>query len=334
MSKIPITTLGRTSLTVSRMGLGLAALGRPGYINIGHSRDLSGRYAPATMEEHTHEVLDAAFLAGIRYVDTARSYGRGEEFLGSWLHDRDISKADISIGSKWGYTYTANWQVKAEHHEVKDHSLPVFQQQWKETQANLGDYLGVYHIHSATLESGVLDRQDVLKQLAIHRNNGLYIGLSLSGTGQADTLKKALDVHIDGFPLFSSVQATWNILEPSLGPLLAEAHNAGMGVIIKEALANGRLTSRNVNKEFADKRAMLEEEATILETSQEALALAAVLAQPWVDVVLSGATTQDQLSDNLRAFDVPFAQADQDKLALLSETPAAYWGKRSELLWN
>ena len=43
------------------------------------------------------------------------------------------------------------------------------------------------------------------------------------------------------------MQATWNLLEPSAGPALAEARAAGMGVIIKEALANGRLTSRNTD---------------------------------------------------------------------------------------
>ena len=48
-------------------------------------------------------------------------------------------------------------------------------------------------------------------------------------------------VEVEGVPLFSSVQATYNLLEPSAGPALAEAHDAGRTVIVKEALANGRL---------------------------------------------------------------------------------------------
>ncbi len=332
MTDLSLHRFGRTSLEVTRIGLGLAALGRPGYINLGHSRDLTGRYSPADLEAHSHDVLDAAYAAGIRYFDAARSYGRGEEFLGSWLREKKYLNA--VVGSKWGYTYTANWQVKAAQHEVKDHTLPVLQRQYKESKTHLGQHLALYHIHSATPDSGVLDRKDVLEALAELRNDGLYIGLSLSGESQAETLKKALDIQIGNMPLFSSVQATWNLLEPSLGSLLAEAHQAGMGVIVKEALANGRLTSRNSQPAFAAKRAILEAEAKQLETSQEALALALVLAQPWADVVLSGAANTDQLHDNLRALQVTPGHIDQEKLLSLAESTAEYWQNRSQLPWN
>lgn len=79
-SRLPSGTLGRTDLSVSRMGLGLAALGRPGYINIGHADDLRHDYDIDAMRERAHVVLDAAWDAGVRYFDVARSYGRGEEF--------------------------------------------------------------------------------------------------------------------------------------------------------------------------------------------------------------------------------------------------------------
>ena len=52
------TTLGRGGPIVSRLGLGLAALGRPGYINLGHANDLSHDYAVATMEARAHAVLE------------------------------------------------------------------------------------------------------------------------------------------------------------------------------------------------------------------------------------------------------------------------------------
>ena len=129
--------LGTTGLQVSRLGLGLAALGRPGYINLGHAEDLARDYSVATMEQHAHSVLDAAWAGGVRYFDAARSYGRAEQFLGNWLRLRQISPAEVTVGSKWGYTYTANWQVEAEKHEVKDHSLPVLQRQWQESQTHL-----------------------------------------------------------------------------------------------------------------------------------------------------------------------------------------------------
>ncbi|MBV9415844.1 MAG: aldo/keto reductase, partial [Solirubrobacterales bacterium] len=79
------TTLGATGLPVTRIGLGLAALGRPAYINLGHAADLAGGTDVASMERAAHEALDAAYEAGVRYFDAARSYGKAEAFLGSWL---------------------------------------------------------------------------------------------------------------------------------------------------------------------------------------------------------------------------------------------------------
>ena len=47
--------------------------------------------------------------------------------------------------------------MDAATHEVKDHSLAAFEQQWTQTRALLGGRVAVYHVHSATLDSGVLD---------------------------------------------------------------------------------------------------------------------------------------------------------------------------------
>src|SRR5687767_11510964 len=99
--------LGKTGLTVSRIGLGLASLGRPGYVNLGHADDLHGDYSRSAMESRAHAVLDAAWDSGVRYFDVARSYGAGEDFLGSWLRKSGIAPANVVVGSKWGYTYVA-----------------------------------------------------------------------------------------------------------------------------------------------------------------------------------------------------------------------------------
>lgn len=327
-------TLGVTGLHVTRIGVGLAALGRPGYVNLGHADDLKRNYDIAAMQALTDSVLDTAWQAGVRYYDTARSYGRGEEFLGNWLRSRNIPRSATTIGSKWGYTYTANWQVQAEVHEIKSHTLDVLQRQWNETQATLGDALDLYQVHSATLDSGILDNTAVLNELARHKANGIALGLSLSGADQAATLRRALSVTIDGVRLFDVVQATWNILEPSVGAALAEAHDAGMGVIVKEALANGRLTSRNQEPTFAKQRAVLEQQAARLGTTLDALALAAALAQPWADVVLSGAATVEHLRSNLTALDVRWDDEAATALAALAEPPQAYWTTRRAMVWN
>jgi aryl-alcohol dehydrogenase-like predicted oxidoreductase len=326
--------LGDSTLLVTPMGLGLAALGRPGYINLGHAEDLGQDYDEGAMRAHAHRVLDAAWELGIRYFDAARSYGRSEQFLGSWLESRHISPQDVTVGSKWGYTYTAGWKVAAEKHEVKEHSPRVLRRQIEESRALLGDFLDLYQIHSATMESGVLENAAVLTELARLRNAGLQIGLSVSGPGQAKTIRKALEIHFDGKRLFSTVQATWNLLETSAGEVLREASAAGVGVIVKETLANGRLTPRNLEPSFQAKRVLLEELAQGKNTTIDAVALGASLALPWAHVVLSGAATVDHLRSNVAALSVEWDAETASSLKPLRETPELYWKKRSQLAWN
>ncbi|MFO0906946.1 MAG: aldo/keto reductase [Isosphaeraceae bacterium] len=326
--------LGKTGLTVTRLGLGMAALGRPGYINLGHSADLEENYDVATMEARARTVLDAAWAAGVRYFDTARSYGRGEEFLGRWLEARGIKPAEVVIGSKWGYTYTAGWSTTAAAHEVKDHTLPTFRRQFAESQSILGAQLDLYQIHSATLESGVLDDAEVLRALVEVKSQGIPIGLSVSGPRQAETIAKALEACVDGERVFDCVQATYNVLETSASPALAEASAAGLGVIIKEGLANGRLTARNVQDALLRSRNVLERQAERLKTSIDALALAAILYQPWVDTVLSGAATTEHLHSNLAAAQVVWDAECATALASLTEPRDQYWSTRSQLPWN
>lgn len=329
---LEMTMLGTTGLRVSRMGLGLAALGRPGYINLGHASDLAGDVTVDSMKERAHAVLDAAWQGGVRYFDVARSYGLAEDFLASWLASRRIAAQAVTVASKWGYTYTANWQVKADKHEIKEHSLETLIRQMGESQATLGHHLSLYQIHSATLESGVLQDRAVLEELARLRQRGMRIGLSLTGPRQSDTLRRALEVTVAGQLLFDCVQATWNLLEQSAGTALNEAHESGLGVIVKEALANGRLTSRNDDPAFASKKQRLAKAAAQQGITVDSLALAAVLARPWVDVVLSGAASVDQLHSNLSAQEV--RGDDEELLDSFRESTEDYWNTRTRLPWN
>lgn len=328
------TTLGATGLIVSRIGLGLAALGRPGYINLGHAADLAAGHEVAAMEARARAVLDAAWDAGVRYFDAARSYGRAEEFLARWLASRRIDPGAVTVGSKWGYTYTAGWRVEAETHEVKDHSLVTLRRQSGESRELLGSHLDLYQVHSATPESGVLEDRAVLDELARLRGEGLRVGLSLTGPRQAETLRRALDVVVAGERLFDCVQATWNLLEPSAGAALAEARAAGLGVIVKEVLANGRLTGRNDDPSFAARRVVLERLASRSGTTPDALAMAAAMARPWADLVLSGAATGEQLRSNLAASAVAWDDELDERLVPLAEVPEDYWNTRSRLPWN
>ncbi|MFO7560361.1 MAG: aldo/keto reductase [Desulfobacterales bacterium] len=329
-----LNPLGSTDLVVSPVGVGLAALGRPGYINIGHAEDLEENYDNAAMEARAHEVLDEAYQHGVRYFDAARSYGRAEEYLGNWLRARDIPLKTVTVGSKWGYTYTAGWQVDAAAHEVKEHSLAVLKKQFEESRFHLGAYLNLYQIHSATMESGVLKNRSVLGELARLKSEGVAIGLSVSGSRQKEMICQSAALLVDGVRLFDSVQATWNLLERSAGEALSAAKKRGIAVIVKEPLANGRLTVRNQEPLFADRLSALNREAKRLKTTLDGLAIAAVLAQPWVDVVLSGAARMDHLQSNLRAVDILWDQEAESSLDWIKESSEAYWEKRKGLRWN
>ncbi|MGA6152568.1 aldo/keto reductase [Stenotrophomonas sp. NPDC087984] len=313
----------------ARIGLGLAAVGRPAYINLGRDRDLPAERPVEVMRQRSHELLDAAYAAGVRYLDAARSYGRAEEFLASWLRDRPDAARNVVVGSKWGYTYVADWRTDAETHEVKDHGVQTFERQRGLTDALLGDRLDLYQIHSVTPESPALTDRELHARLAELAAEGVTVGVSTSGPRQAEAIRAALAVEVDGRPLFRTVQSTYNLLEPSAGAALAEAHAVGRAVIVKEAVANGRLTEAAERLPAALRQVAEETGAT-----PDAVALAAVLHRPWVTVVLSGAATTAQLSSNLAAADLSLDERRLTELERLAETPETYWHHRSELPWS
>jgi aryl-alcohol dehydrogenase-like predicted oxidoreductase len=150
----------------------------------------------------------------------------------------------------------------------------------------------------------------------------LAIGLTVTGPHQAETIHRAVDLA-----RFDTVQATWNLLERSAEQALAAAHADSVGVIVKEALANGRLAGRSGVAELQDA-------ARSRGCTPDAIALAAALAQPWADIVLSGATTAVQLESNLAARAVELTPETVHRLGGLREEPAAYWQTRAALPWN
>ena len=315
-----MTALGAGGPAVSRIGLGLAALGRPAYITSGRDGDLPDR-SVAGMQARTFSMLDAAYAAGVRYVDAARSYGRAEEFLAGWLAER--GHADVIIGSKWGYRYTGDWRLDAPRQEVKEHSLAMFTSQLAQSRALLGDRLALYQVHSLTIDSALFTDAPLLAALARLRADGVTIGLSTSGPRQAEAIGRALALTVDGRQLFTAAEVTWNLLEPSVGAAAAEAAAAGWAILVKEAVANGRLTAAG------GPPAPLTALATAHGVTEDAIALAAALAQPWASVVLSGAVTRAQLDENLAAVTVgPLPPLS------LAEPADAYWAERAARPWR
>jgi aryl-alcohol dehydrogenase-like predicted oxidoreductase len=298
---VPLDRLALTSRE-RRIGVGLAAVGRPGYINLGHDRDLPADRSVAALRSRSHELLDEAYSRGVRYIDVARSYGRAEEFVADWLRAR-ATVDDVVIGSKWGYTYTAGWRIHADVHETKDHSVATFRRQLAETRALLGSRLDLYQVHSVTPESTALTDTALHRELVRLAEEGVTVGLSVSGPRQADAIRAAL----------------------------AEAHARGCTVIVKEALANGRLASHDPGGAVG--AALLRVGAQV-GARPDAVALAAALLQPWATIVLSGASTTGQLASNLAAVAVRLDPAQLTQLGGLAETAEEYWRRRAGLAWR
>lgn len=308
--------------------IGTAVLGRPAYLNTGSADVLPADRTPDAMRENMFAVLDAAEEAGIDWIDTARSYGRAEEFLGGWLAARAAHPRETpwKVSSKWGYAYVGDWRRDASVHEVKEHSRARFREQWQQTRRFLDGTLTLYQVHSLTEDSPLFSDAGVLADLAELSAAGVAVGFSTSGPRQAEAVRRAADLSVDGKLLFSTVQSTWNVLDPSVGAALGGARASGMTVLLKECLANGRLVT--------DVPAAVDEMAARHGVGADAIALAAARAQPFADRVLLGPADPDQLRSNLRATEVQLSPSELGTLRTLAEDPDVYWGRRAELPWQ
>jgi aryl-alcohol dehydrogenase-like predicted oxidoreductase len=325
---------GDTGYLVSPMGLGLAALGRPGYINLGHADDLNHSYQVKKMTDAMHLMLDEALKLGVCYIDTAHSYGFAEDFLSDWLKKGDQDNPDLFVATKWGYTYTALWKIDAKEHEVKEHSIVVLNRHWNLSRRRLTPRLNLFQIHSATLESGVLDNSRVLDRLAEIKDLGVMIGLSVSGSQQNDVVEKALKVTVEGRKLFDSLQITYNILEQAPQTTIQKAADSGLGIVIKEGLANGILTEKNDMPDYSPLLFEMRNIAADHGIGIDAIGLAFVHQTCASHVVLSGAAIVEHLQSNIKAANIELTNSEILRLTKHKITSQEYWLNRSNLKWN
>ena len=311
-----------------KLGLGLAALGRPGYINLGHHQNIGPNKSKEAMYFQTEKVLNFAYQSGIQYFDVARVYGASEEFLSKWI--RKQNQFNGYVGSKWGYEYLADWKIDTDVHERKDHSAAFLKQQWVETRLNLGKNIDLYQIHSVTPESNVLNDRSVLNELQNIKKSGIEIGISTSGPSQAETIKKLLEINkVEN--LFTFIQCTINILEQSCQQILIEASESKINIIAKEVFANGRLSA--ANKEFHQKEILiLKNLALDLNLSLEELSLIWAYQQKYINIVLTGAATVEQLQSNIDA--ISKKDLTLPNLLELGTSKESYWQSRKSLKWN
>jgi hypothetical protein len=134
--------------------------------------------------------------------------------------------------------------------------------------------------------------------------SGIAVGLTLTGPTQRETIERALEVGG-----FDAVQATWNLLEGGATSALAAARAAGVGMIIKEALANGRLTARG--------------DVPLL-----------ARAAPSVGRYARCGRAGGRPGPALGARELEFPEELWYRLEPLREDSVAYWKTRAALAWN
>ncbi|MEH6537658.1 MAG: aldo/keto reductase [Psychroserpens sp.] len=312
-------------MAATQIGLGLAALGRPDYINVRQNSNIDK--SKIAFKNNAFDVMDFAYKNGVRYFDTAPSYGLGEQFLLDWKNTRQHK--DIQLSTKWGYTYVANWEIGFDgKHEIKEHSLSKLNEQWKISKQLLPQ-LKIYQVHSATLDSGILNDGTIHERLfQLKKEHGLQIGITTSGSNQSDIINIAKTIAVNGEGLFDSYQVTYNIFEQSTFETLQELKTLGKTIIIKEALANGRVfANKNVKKH-------LETLSKIYNTGIDAIAMRYVIDTIDPTIVLSGASTTNHLAQNLKALEFELSTEDLNLLTSLKMDSKAYWNERNDLTWN
>lgn len=318
-------------MSTTKIGLGLAALGRPDYINIRSDQDIDKSIDG--FKTNAFKVLDDSYTLGIRDFDVAPSYGLGEQFLLEWNNSK--KHKDINLSTKFGYTYVANWEVGfSGKHEIKEHSISKLNAQWEVSKALLPN-LKIYQIHSATLDSGVLTNGAVLSRLnEIKQKHGLKIGISSSGTEQVKIIELAQKIVFNGETLFDSYQVTFNIFEQSAFTVLKQLLAIGKTVIIKEALANGRMFRNSKFPKYQSLYEYLDQLSEKYSVGIDAIALRFIIDDLEPSTILSGASNSNQLKENLKALNFELDKNEISKLKLFTVSPNNYWQERNELKWN
>ncbi len=312
------------------LGLGTAAIGRPQYINI--RQEETTDCSLEVFRAAGKKVLDLAYEKGIRYFDTAPGYGLAEELLVEWIQEK--KDTTIELATKWGYTYVANFDPNATIHEVKEHSLEKLNEQWVVSKKAL-PFLSTYQIHSATFETGVLENEKVLNRLAeLKANHQLHIGLSTTGTNQVEVIEKALEVTVNGISLFDAFQVTYNVLDQSLAEISQQLTSSNKRIILKEALANGRIFPNERYPHYDKLYQVLVCLAKKYEVGIDAIALRFCIDSIAPFKILSGAAKAFHLTENLKVESFKLEESDIARLIQFAITPNAYWKERKQLGWN
>jgi aryl-alcohol dehydrogenase-like predicted oxidoreductase len=323
--------LGRTGLFVSELCLGTMTFGGVGEVwsKIGNLQ-----------QQAVDELVGTALAAGITFIDTADVYSEGlsERLLGQSLKNLGVRRESVVIATK---CFGAVGQGPNDRGASRGHIMDAVHASLERLQM---DHIDLYQIHG---NDAVTPMEETLRALEDLVRQGLirYVGVS---NWPAWRIAKGLGIaERRGWARIDSLQAYYTIagrdLERDIAPLLTEE---GVGLMVWSPLAggllsgkfgpgsNGPLDARRASFDFppVDRErawrviAEMREVAVAHDASVARVALAWLLAKPWVSSVIIGAKRTEQLRDNIAASELRLSQAEMAALDAVSALPAEYPG--------
>jgi len=325
--------LGNTGLFVSEICLGTMTFGAAGEGNIwGSIADVDQKAAD--------RIVERSLAAGVNFIDTADvySFGESEKLLGQALKNLGVPRKDVVIATK---VYGVMGDKPNDRGASRGHIMDSVEASLKRLQT---DHIDLYQIHATDPVTPIDETLRALDDL-VSRGLVRYVGVS---NWQAWRIAKALGIsERRGLARFETVQAYYSIagrdLERDIVPMMQEEK---LGLMVWSPLAGGLLSGkygpgapgngegRRASFDFppVDKDrawacvAVMREIAEKHGTSVATVALAYILAKPFVTTVIIGAKRVEQLDQNLAAVNLKLDAGDLKKLDDVSELAPEYPG--------
>jgi aryl-alcohol dehydrogenase-like predicted oxidoreductase len=323
--------LGNTGLQVSTICLGTMTFG--GGEGIWKMIGASG-------QAEADELIKASVDAGVNFIDTADVYseGQSEITLGRSLKNLGIVRKDLVIATK---VFGRMGKGRNDAGASRGHIMDGVDASLKRLQT---EYIDLYQVHGTDLVTPIEETIRALDTL-VQQGKVRYIGLS---NWHAWRIMKALGIsERKNLAKFDTLQAYYSIagrdLEREIVPMLEDQK---MGLLVWSPLAGGLLSGKFskenqkpegsrrsefdfpiVDKERAWK--VVDAMRPIAEAkgaSVAAVALAYVLAKPFVTSVIIGAKRMEQLKDNLSAAELKLSAEEMKALDEASALPPEYPG--------
>ena len=291
--------LGKTGLSVSRLGVGLSEI-------------------RSSSKDNVYKILSSALDAGINFFDTASCYGISEEFLGEAMsHLRD----KFVLASKCGHSFDSNleeWSFNLVNKSV-DRSLKLLKT----------DRIDIMQIHSCELD--ILKRGEAINALQDAKEEGKILHLGYSGDNDAAVWAAESNI-------FSTIQTSFNLVEQKARYKLFEVTKRNnLGVIAKRPIANGAWRSSKSPSSYADeyfrRSKILENEGLLSDEPEDRIltSMGFIFSFEEIDSAIIGTQNPDHMLGNIEMFlkSLPISVKTVNDLCQRYDSLGVNWDQRT-----